>query len=281
MRHVIIAGAILMLAGCGRDSDINPITHAPWNTFTVSGSVTDTAGRSVDQARIEVMDGPHAGVVTLSVANGRFSFGVRFTEQVTFQASKEGYHSAQQRVGPSNLFLDVNRSFQLASLTPSIDLTGGYLVTLTADAACTSLPANATSRTYSATVTRGFSDTLYIGRLSGAIFAPAPISSSTSSSESWRYARFFANVSGTFARFAFSNPDDWGIVEQLAPDAFVEFSGTADATVDAGTSSVEVPLSGSFSYCAAPRPNFFECTIPRITCTSTNHRLTLTRTGSP
>jgi hypothetical protein len=272
MWHIIIAGAILMLAACGENSDINPIT--PGGSFTVSGSVTDTAGRSIDQARIEVIDGPHAGVVTLS-ANGRFSFGVRrFTEGVTFQASKDGYHSAQEGVGPNRGFSDVNRSFQLASLTPSIDLTGSYLVTITADAACTSLPANATSRTYAATVTRSSVDWAYIGQLSGATFAPAPIAS-------WHYDRFWANVSGTFVRFGFSNPDDYGIVEQLAPDAFVEFSGTADATVEAGTSSVEVPLSGSFSYCGAPRPNFFECTIPRITCTSTNHRLTLTRTGLP
>jgi Carboxypeptidase regulatory-like domain len=274
MWHIIIAVAILVLAACGENSDINPITPARSNTFTVSGSVFDTVARPVDQATIEALDGPHAGAVTLSDANGRFSFGVRrFTEQVTFQASKEGYHSAQQRVGSINGFPDVNRSFQLASLTPSIDLTGGYLVTLTADAACTSLPANATSRTYSATVTRGFSDTYYIGRLSGATFVPAPVAF-------WRYDSFFANVSGTFARFGFSNPDDYGIVEQLASDAFVEFSGTSDA-VEAGTSSVEVPLSGSFRYCAAPRPNFFECTIPVITCTSTNHRLTLTRTGLP
>ena len=275
MWHIIIVAATLVLAACDGDSDISPITPATPNSFPVSGYVTDTAGRAIDQARIEVVDGPQAGAMTLSDANGRFSFGGRrFIEQVTFQASKEGYHSAQQRVGSINGFPDVDRSFQLASLTPSIDLTGGYLVRLTADAACTSLPANATSRTYSATVTRRSSDTQYIGGLTGAIFPPPAI-------ESWRHDRFFANVFGTFVRVDFSNPDWYGLVEQLAPDAYIEFSGTADATVEAGTSSVEVPLNGSFSYCAAPKPNFFECTIPLITCTSTNQRLTLTRTASP
>jgi carboxypeptidase family protein len=276
MRHVITAVAILMLAGCGRDSDIDPITPAT-NSFAVSGYVTDTAGRSIDQARIEVVDGPQAGAVTLSDARGQFSFGQRFTEGNRIRASKDGYRTTDEsviRFVGTNPSYPTVVSFQLASLTPSIDLTGGYLVTITADAACTGLPANATSRTYVATVTRRSVDWAYIGQLSGAIFAPAPIAS-------LHYDRFLANVFGTVVRFGFSNPDDYGIVEQLGPDSFVDISGTADATVEARTSSVEAPFSGYFSYCAAPKPTFFDCTIPRIDCTSTNHRLTLTRISSP
>lgn len=274
VRLVIIAGAILALAACDGNSGTSPITPAPSPDPTfISGVVQDTAFRPVDQARIEALDGPHAGAVTLSDASGQYSFGVRrFTEQVTIRASKDGHQSTQRSVSPYRTGPWVN--FQLAASTPNIDLAGSYLVTITADAACTSLPANATSRTYAATVTRSSVDTLDIAQLSGATFVPGPTAF-------YHYDRFSANVFGTFVRFAVSNPDDWGIVEQLGPDSFIAITGTGHATVEAGASSVEVFLSGSFSYCAAPQPNFFECTIPRITCESTNHRLTLTRTGSP
>jgi hypothetical protein len=175
-------------------------------------------------------------------------------------------------------------NFQLAASTLNIDLAGSYLVTITADGACTGLPAYATSRTYSATVTRGFSDTGYIGPLGGATFVPPIVDDTTRDFHG--YDRFYASVFGTFVSFYFSNVLDegYGIVEQLAPDAFIGFYGTADATVEAGTSSIEGSLSGSFRYCAAPRRSgttYFECTIEPITCASTNHRLTLTRTGSP
>ena len=290
MRHFLIAGAILLLAGCGRDSDPGPITPGPITTasptiadasFTVRGFVTDTANRFVDQARIEAVDGPQAGAVTLSDARGQFSFGAqRFTQGFTIRASKDGYLIAQQSLIPySSNNSEVFVSFRIAAPTPPVDLAGdSYSVTITSNPACTALPAAATARTYSATLTRGLIDTVFIGQLRGATFAPPATDFSS-------YDSFYADVFGRFVRFSFwtAAEEENGIVEQLAPDAFLAIYGTADATVDAGSISLDVPFTGTFAYCAAPRAagRAFACSTTPAACSSTNHRLTLTRTGSP
>src|SRR5512145_2758838 len=99
-------GATLILAGCGRDGITAP-TPTPTPTpqpqgFVLRGTVFDTASRPVDQARIEVMDGPQAGAVTTSNEQGQFSFSQRFTQGLTLRASKDGYVTDQQSVIPSN-----------------------------------------------------------------------------------------------------------------------------------------------------------------------------------
>lgn len=267
-------GAMLVLAGCGRDGITAPTplpTPPPEpQGFALRGTVFDTAARPVDEARIEAMDGPQAGAVTTSNAQGQFSFSQRFTQGLTLRASKDGYVTDQQSVIPSSS--SSFATFRLASLTPSIDLAGSYVVTITADAACTNLPPNTVSRSYTATINHSSSrETTYIGRLAGATFATGPDSP---------YDYFFAQVFGTFVNFFFwslANDEVNGVVEQLVPDAYLGINGEAGAAVEGA--SIEVPFSGVFGYCPGARSSssVFACATTPITCDSKNHRLTVRR----
>ena len=267
-------GAILVLAGCGRDGITLP-TPTPTpppapQGFVLRGLVFDTASRPLDQARIEAMDGPQAGAVAMSDAQGQFSFSQRFTQGLTLRASKDGYVTDQQSVTTSNsAFFAL---FILASPTPSIDLAGSYVVTLTADAACTNLPPNTVSRSYTATISRsGSRDTSYVGRLAGATFA-------TGSDSPYDY--FLPRVFGTFVNFLFwslGNDEVNGLVEQLGPDAYLGIAGEAGATFEGD--SIDAPFSGLFAYCPGVRSSssVFACAATPIRCDSNNHRLTVRR----
>ena len=157
----------------------------------------------------------------------------------------------------------------LAASIPSPDLAGTYRLAFTADAVCTTFPPIAVTRTYSADIVRSpLSDTRYMGSLSG-MFATRLSS---------HYDRFFVAVSGTFARFSFWSADEfYGIVEQVGSDAYVGIAGDADLVGEGFP--IDVPFSGSFTYCEAAKAktNFFECATTPTTCGSTKHRLTITR----
>jgi hypothetical protein len=60
------------------------------NKFSVRNSVADSAGRLIRDARIEVMNGPHAGLATLTDSTGLYSFDVTFTPGTRLRASKTG-----------------------------------------------------------------------------------------------------------------------------------------------------------------------------------------------
>jgi hypothetical protein len=279
MRRTIAAGAVVLLTACGRDSVTTPAptpTPTPTPTpapqgFVLRGMVWDTAYRPLDQARIEAMDGPQAGAVTTSNAQGQFSFSQSFTQGLTLRASKDGYVTAQQSVMPLGYSSPFYASFTLASPMPSLDLTGSYVVTVTADAACTTLPPNTVSRSYTATINRRSSrDTAYIGRLGGAAFATGPYVP---------YDSFVANVFGSFVNFGFwnlENDEMNGVVEQLGPEAYLGIRGEAGATFEGD--SIDVPFSGLIAYCPGARvsPSVFVCA-PATPCDSKNHRLTVRR----
>ena len=273
MRPTFAAGAIVLLIACGQDMT-TPITPAPppipENSFALSGWVYDTAYRPVDQAKVEALNGPQAGAVTMSDARGQFSFGAqRFTEGVTLQASKEGHMTSLQRITPDGRNF-ISFTFSLAASTPAVDLTGNYVIALAADTACAALPPNATSRTYTATISRGFYETSYVGRLSGATFVEP--------GRFGRYDSFYANVFGSFVRISFFSDDEInGIVEQLNPDTYLGITG--EATAIAENFPFDASFAGGFEYCPGPRASasVLACTVTPISCTSTNHRLTLVR----
>lgn len=274
-RHLVV-GVAIAFAACGRDSV--PVT-APAPTaaptpvqttpFGLEGVVYDTVYRGVDQARIEVIDGSQAGAVVTSDVWGKFSFGDRkFAEAFTLQASKEGHVMASQRVTAPQKGDVAFAGFVLASPTPSANLSGNYILTLTADSACSSLPAEATTWSVAATVSQGFSETRYSVKVS----APTVLKGSDT---------FAANVFGTVARFnVWTDADNSdGIVEQLGPEAYLEVLGDSIVSVESFPSVAA--FSGSFTYCPGPGAvnlfGHFVCGVTPITCESTNHRFTLAR----
>ena len=269
MRQNTIIGAILLLTACGRDTITTP---APRISFSLSGSVNDTAFRPVGQAKIEVLDGPQAGAVTLTDDAGKFRFAETFTAELTLRASKAGYLEKSDHITNVIGTSQRNIGLSLESATPPTNLAGNYLMTFSADAACTSLPPVARSRTYSAVIVGEASGggTRFQGRLGGASFAP-PGPSLT------RYDSFFVAVFRDFARLLFDDPSfGTAIVEQLGPEMYVGIMGTAEGLITPSTS--ELPVSGRFEFCdkKADAP-FVQCSIIAIVCDPSNHHLTLTR----
>ena len=247
----------------------------------LAGSVHDTAGRDIAGARVEVVDGPQAGLSAITDAMGRFSLPGTFDDTTRFRAFKDGYVAAtrtrnfcapcttsQWRI---NLVLDV--------IARPVNIAGEYTLTFIADDACAALPADVRTRTYTATLVPA-SDrptTSFDVKVSGAPFVG-------------RYTSFTIRVAGDYiAGFVGYRHDDSsvyhdepGVVEQVAPNTYLAFGGWFNATV-ADMSTIAAPLDAFIDYCVTPsdmgsvyscRPGQF---VAHAECTSTRHRLILTR----
>lgn len=266
----VATAALLLFTACGGDtlsqpSTITSATSAPPLPFPLSGSVQDSVGRAVGQARIVVGDGPQAGAVALTDEAGRFSFAQTFTSDVTLRASKAGYRDQSKRFTWGDAAAGRSVWFSLESTTPPVDVAGSYLLTFTADHACSSLPAAARTRTYSTAVGRISSWSLIA--LNGAIFAP---SAGSYPGTDWNVIS--VTLFEDFASLWFSDPP---ILEQVTPESYLFIDGHAEGTISGPIT--ELPVSGNFAFCEARKPGIYECAVPEVTCRSTNHRLTLSR----
>jgi hypothetical protein len=212
----------------------------------VKGSVSDTAFRHLEGARVEVVDGPQAGMSTIADANGSFSFSGTFDDATRFRATKDGHLAATQvsRPNMSGRFL----VFSLEVLAPPVNMAGDYTLTFIADSACVGLPDEVRTRTYVATITP-WSSTSFNVALSGASFLPSRDS-------------FPIGVAGDYITFWFADP---AIVEQIAANTQVELYGSAGASVGtSAVSTIAVSWDGEFEY-------------SQTECESKNHQLILTR----
>ena len=272
MRQAIAAMMMFLLAGCAREPSVTtpaPVPPAPVS-FTLTGVLNDTAFRPVAQARVEVVDGPQAGAVATSGDFGGFAFVTPFTASLTLRATKDGYDTATQSVTAISGSSYRSVILVLDSPNPPVDLEGSYVVTLSADAACTSLPPIARTRTYLAQASGGPHDrTTFRVTLSPGAFAADTF---------YYYNSFVAGVFRDFVRFSLENKDTgYDIIDQVEPGKYVLLSGHADATVTGST--IDAAFAGRFAYCEGSRPNepLFLCSTTPIVCGSENHRLTFTR----
>src|SRR5687768_4434969 len=60
----------------------------------LNGEVYDSAYRPLSGARVEVLDGPHAGTATTASATGSFSLRGTFDSTTKFRATHDGHISA-------------------------------------------------------------------------------------------------------------------------------------------------------------------------------------------
>src|SRR6187200_2573592 len=104
-RFTAILFMTLVVAACGSHGSGAPAATAPTPTAPtpptpsstgIRGSVSDTAFRHLDGARVEVVDGPEAGMSTTADANGSFSFSGTFDDTTRFRATKDGHLAATQ-----------------------------------------------------------------------------------------------------------------------------------------------------------------------------------------
>jgi hypothetical protein len=107
------AGFVLLvlaqgMAGC--DDSRSPVSPAAppgtpgsVNGELISGTVSDTAFRPLAGARVELIDGPQAGMSTTSDAQGSFSFTATVDDTTRFRASKEGHVSRAPAANRRNI----------------------------------------------------------------------------------------------------------------------------------------------------------------------------------
>jgi hypothetical protein len=283
MSRAIVPLVIAMAPGCG---NTHPSTSpvAPTATASpvqaqqqsLSGFVGDTAFRSVAGARVEVLDGPEAGKVLTSDANGSFSYVGMFASMVTLRASKDGYIELTKTTQTSAPGGRPWVYFQLELLAAPVNLAGDYTLTFVTDSTCGGVPNELRTRTYAATVAPQSNPltrpgTAFTVTASGVPFFKA-------------YDNFTIGVAGDYAAFMVYQGEDFGLVEQVAPNTFLGFYGEGKLSVGTPPSStISVALEGLVDYCALTSTSgwTYECnsgqTIAHERCQSKNHRLILTR----
>ena len=254
----LVCVLLLLVAGIGCGS---PTGASPPAEFTLAGDARDTLGRFLPDVRIQVLEGSHAGVSTMTDASGRYALPHTFTGTVIVRAEKAGYVSVTQSVRPSaRAEFHWNLPFRMALDAPTVNLTGDWNLTLQAGDSCAAIPSALRTRTYIASVAPPpFPPPLipppqsYIGLLRGADFL---------------YPRtyMFIDVAGTDV--SFSLDDYWGnsgsyLLEKLAPSGYLSIAGYGEGS--ASESIASASLRGTFEYCGRSDPNF-NCEVEVVVC---------------
>jgi hypothetical protein len=286
MRH--LASVVLLCSlGCGDakppvQPTLPPVMPAP-EEFSLSGSVSDTASRPLGGSRVEVIGGPRAGPAVTTDEVGRFSMPGTFTGTIRVTASKDGYLSKTNTVSLAGLPLpppqpgevrNWGTGFALEPLGPSLNIAGLYTLTLTADGACTNLPTEVRTRTYTATVVPTASSH-FVASLSDARFlSPTPWCNARPPGLTCSYNTIGIGIAGEFAHVG------GGIVEQLGETTYLVVPTWAEGSF--GPTGITAPLSGQFLYCPSEPvmvdQGLWGCLASAgAECDSRNHQLTLVR----
>src|SRR5438876_453106 len=107
-RFIAVLVLILGTAACGSHESVVPVTTGASPTAPIPspkglfmrGTVYDTAFRPLAGARVEVVDGPQAGLSTSADTKGEFSLTGAFDDATRFRATKEGHVAAIKTLQP-------------------------------------------------------------------------------------------------------------------------------------------------------------------------------------
>jgi len=293
---ILIAGAALAATACdGRDpSAVIPTAPAPVaaaapppaSGITIAGRVHDTGLRPLGGAIVEVVNGPNAGTRVTTLSSGAFALSGDFDADTQFRATKDGYQSGVKKMGshcaPCNPHFWVY--FYLGLPDPPADIAGDYLLTVTADEACTALPPEARSRTYTATIIAEAdqptpANTFFRGRTGAA---------SLVTGLSWE-GLWFA-VAGNYIELTSGDLHGQpGVLEEIAPRTYFSFGGIGQTTLESsGTTTIRSLFEGEIVYCVL-KPDVapldgngrYNCSaeraVTRVGCPSWKHQLIFTR----
>ena len=229
----------------------------------VTGSVYDTAYRALGGARVEVVDGPQAGQATTASSRGEFSLSGTFDDTTRFRATKDGYVTAVRTRSPNGWI-----TFELGVVAPAIDIAGDYTLTFVADGSCGTLPHDVRTRAYKTTIP------------AAANASPANASFSIAvggALKGWDITGM--GVSGDYVAVWLET-----LVEQLAPNTFLLFSGLASSSIGTSRgSAIALRFDGLIDYCTtkAESGRHEDCWAGRaadhLQCHSSNHQLIFTR----
>jgi hypothetical protein len=264
MARLLTITALVLLASCDRPAltEPTPLGRATAGAgsiavFSLDGWVSDTAGRLLEGATVEVLSGPNAGAIAITDAAGQYAFSQPFAAVPSVRATKDGYVPGDSNVFILNGTSVIRGWFRLGSPQPPVDLSGHYTLTFTADPSCQSLPGDARTRTYQTTIAAASG----VLTLEAARFAAA----------AGRYASnvVYFSVFEDFLRLDFSDPPVW---ELLDAGTSVYIDGFAEGTVSGPVA--ELRVDGEIEYCGVTEGDRCE---EEVACESHNHRLVLAR----
>jgi hypothetical protein len=241
----------------------------------VAGAVVDTAFRPLAGARVEAVDGVHAGRSTTADGQGRFSLVGEFDSATAFRASLEGHLATTRTWAQFSPSSPPWLQFFLAVPDPPVAVAGDYSLTFIADAACTGLPIELRTRTYSANIAAQLApgvptDTMFTVRVGAADFLDG-------------YSTFLLGVAGDHLTFSLEESEGPWLVERLSPTAYLGLGGIGAVSVGASTSTISTSFDGSFDYCVrrTAMGSYYSCApeqaVERQRCQSASHRLIVTR----
>ena len=250
----------------------------------ITGTVTDTASRPLERARVEVTDGPRAGTFAVTGSDGEFSFASveGITEGTQFLATKEGYiaetTSLRETCGNCNAFRWLR--FFLGSSSPPVNIEGDYRVSFLAEGSCPAIPDEVRARTYAATIRRND----VVNRPPGTFFNVT----FTDPQMLEQYRNIFISVAGDYVSFYLGNLDgdpnhaDPGLAEEIAPHRYFSMGGPGAATVAAPVTTIAATLDGYVEYCElnSAMGSSYSCqtgAAKRGICLSSGHRLIFTK----
>lgn len=231
-----------LLAGCG-----SPSGPSQTDAYYVDGSVTDTAFRAIPGARIEILDGPSAGLSNTADQNGVFHFISKNTGTVTLRVSRSGFENATVSASWQPHMSRSWAQVLLTSLQSSLAIAvGRYTLTVTSDRSDINcdFPAELESRTYEGNI-RNSSLAKYAYDfviLPGAPTVTRP------------YGNFSFGVAGSFV--GWEEIDDNIFFEEFPGFRYMMIYGQAPTTDPAASSesSLTIPFNGTFRYCQLKIP---------------------------
>jgi hypothetical protein len=249
---VSFAAVAALVVGCNRrqgpaapspvPSVTQPVTP-PSTGVPLAGTVNDAAWRRVVGAKVEVVDGPHAGMSTVTDSRGEYRLTGTFDESTHFRASKDGYVAAispfPARCAPCNPNWWVH--FYLETTAAHPILSGTYTLTFAAASNCTALPSAALTRSYPVVV-------------APVTYADAPANSQftvtmTGSSFVEPFSRFDIGVAGNYMAAEMGNAHGSpGLVEQVGANTYLTFTGGIEGTVS-DPSRISASFNGLVDQC--------------------------------
>jgi hypothetical protein len=291
MTNRTLVGIVLLmlvqgLAGCGGSrSPVSPTpptaaAPGPVNGELIAGTVSDSALRPLAGARVELLDGPQAGVSATSDAQGRFSLTGIVDDTTRFRASKEGHETATATILPFCDRCNPKRwvHIYLNVLDSPVAVAGNYTLTFIADNACTNLPDELRTRSYAATI--GPADLNWPGHPvnSNTSFRVTPLGSAFPGGLNG----FYLNVAGNYINLSLGDHTDPGITERVAPNTYLAFGGWAVVSAETPVATISTPFQGWIDYCVNPQiGERYDCTpsptVTRARCESAKHQLILAR----
>ena len=286
---MLLLVAQAFVTGCDDQGGSAPVVRGPTEPTRspaalagepVRGTASDSAFRPLAGARVEILDGPQAGMSTTSDARGDFGFMATVDDTTRFRASKEGHVTATATIQPACDRCNPSRwvHINLDVLDPPVNLAGHYTLTLAADSACATLPDELRTRTYDATVQLA---SLRQPGYANSKTAFEVIPSGSTFADTLGYISL--NVAGNFVSVWLGDHTDPGIAERVAPNTYFAFGGGATLTVASPVHAITTPFEGWIDYCAlkAPVGARYDCNaeiaVTFARCNSSRHQLTLTR----